>query len=121
MKLLDSNILIYAPQPSYSYLRPFLINPECVVSEISMIEVLGYHQLSDIDKEYYEAFFSNITVIPIDRSIVLKTIELRQMRKMSVGDAIHAATAIVHNLELVTRNDGDFKWIKQIVVVKPTQ
>jgi toxin FitB len=44
---------------------------------------------------------------------------LRQMRKMSVGDAIHAATAIIHNLELVTRNEGDFKWIKQLVVVKP--
>jgi toxin FitB len=41
------------------------------------------------------------------------------MRKMSVGDAIHAATAIIHNLELVTRNDGGFKWIKQLIVVKP--
>ncbi len=119
MKLLDSNILIYAPQPSYSYMRPLLTDADSLVSEIAMIEVLGYHQLTIADRAYYETFFKSITIISIDRTIVLKAIELRQLKRMSVGDSIHAATALIHNLELHTYNDADFNWIPELRVIKP--
>jgi toxin FitB len=98
---------------------PLLTDADSFVSEISMIEVLGFHKLNAIDKTYYEIFFNNISIIPIDRTIVLKAIELRQSKRMSLGDAIIASTALIYNLELHTNNDVDFMWISQLRVIKP--
>nr|VFJ66054.1 MAG: hypothetical protein BECKFW1821B_GA0114236_11116 [Candidatus Kentron sp. FW] len=36
-----------------------------------------------------------------------------------VGDALIAATALVHNLELATANTSDFDWIEGLDVVNP--
>jgi hypothetical protein len=38
---------------------------------------------------------------------------------MGLADAIIAATALVHGLNLVTRNDGDFKHVAGLRVVNP--
>ena len=119
MKLLDSNILIYAPQPQFSYLRPLLTDSESAVSEIALVEVLGYHQLTDTEKRYFETLFNNITIISIDRTIILKAVELRQQKRMSIGDALHAATSLVHTFTLYTRNENDFKWITGLNIVNP--
>jgi hypothetical protein len=54
MKLLDSNILIYAPQPTFAHLLPLLVDPTCLVSEIARLEVLGFHRLTAVEKTYYE-------------------------------------------------------------------
>ena len=78
MKLLDSNILIYSCKPDYNYLRLLLIDKESAVSENSIIEVLGYHQLYLSEKKYFEVLFDSIKIIPIDRAIILKATELRQ-------------------------------------------
>ena len=44
----DSNIIIYAAQPEYTALRPF-IEVHAPVT-ISRIEVLGYHKLMEDDR-----------------------------------------------------------------------
>jgi len=44
---------------------------------------------------------------------------MRQQRKMSVGDSIIAATAILHKLTLVTANTDDFQWIPDIQLLNP--
>jgi predicted nucleic acid-binding protein len=38
---------------------------------------------------------------------------------MSLGDALIAATAIVHRLTLVTHNVTDFDWIDGLIVLDP--
>jgi len=40
-------------------------------------------------------------------------------RKLKLGDALIAATALVHDLELVTHNLADFSWITGLRVVDP--
>jgi hypothetical protein len=119
MKLLDSNILIYAPQPNFAHLLPLLVNPDCFVSEITRLEVLGFHQLSSIEKTYYERVFLQKTILPVTQEIIDLAIQYRQVRKMSVGDAIHAATAILYNLELQTRNISDFINIPSLKLHNP--
>jgi toxin FitB len=119
MKLLDSNILIYAPQPDYSYLRPLLSDSNSAVSEISMLEVLGFTRITPIEIAYYETLFKNMTIISINRDIILKAIELRQTRKMTIGDSIIASTAVIGNHTLYTKNDVDFKWIKGLTLQNP--
>lgn len=42
--LLDSNIIIYATQPEYVWLREFIAEHEPVVSALSYVETLGYHR-----------------------------------------------------------------------------
>jgi predicted nucleic acid-binding protein len=41
------------------------------------------------------------------------------MRRMTLGDAIIAATALVHDRTLVTRNIGDFLWIAELTLINP--
>ncbi|NQZ10542.1 MAG: hypothetical protein HRT35_25595 [Algicola sp.] len=45
--------------------------------------------------------------------------ELRQQRKMSLGDAIIAATALEHHQTVVTHNVKDFEGIEGLKVVDP--
>lgn len=120
MRLLDSNILIYATQTTLLPLvRPLLTSNDSLVSEITRLEALGYHKLSEGDKHFLETTFSTMTIPPITQAVIDKAIELRQQKRMSAGDAIHAATALLHNLELHTRNTQDFSWINGLKVVNP--
>jgi toxin FitB len=89
------------------------------VSMISRVEVLGYHRLTETQKEYFEKFFKITPLLPVTEEIILKAIALRQQKKMSLGDALIAATALVHDLTLVTHNVKDFEWIDDLSVLSP--
>jgi predicted nucleic acid-binding protein len=117
--LLDSNIIIYAARPEHSALRDFIAEHAPAISVVSYIEVVGYHKLSEADKEYFQEFFDAALVLPISDAVVEKAVELRQAKKMSLGDSIIAATALTHDLQLVTRNIEDFRWIDDLLVVNP--
>ena len=91
------------------------------VSAISLIEVLGYHKLSETDRTHFEALFAASEVLPISEAVVAKAVGLRQTRKMSLGDALVAATALVFDRELLTRNLKDFEWVSGLVVTDPLE
>ncbi len=117
--LLDSNIIIYSAKPEHAELRHFLNENIYSVSAVSRIEVLGYPLLVDEDREYLEKFFDAATVLAVSDSVVTQAVRLRQVRRMSLGDAIVAGTALAHQLELATRNVRDFSWIKTLTIVNP--
>ena len=52
----------------------------------------------------------------LDDDIASKTIELKRVTNINLADAVIAATAMVHNLKLATRNIDDFKTIKGLEV-----
>ncbi|MBF0352079.1 MAG: type II toxin-antitoxin system VapC family toxin [SAR324 cluster bacterium] len=117
--LLDSNIIIYAIQPEFSRLRQWIANNELAISEISLLEVLGYHKLTQQDKLDLTELFDWNRVLPVSRRVIDFAITLRQQRKMSLGDALIAATAMIHDLTLVTRNTKDFEWIQNLKLLNP--
>ena len=119
MYLIDSNLLIYSSQSKFAYLRPLLVQADASISEISCLETLGYHQLNDKDERYFKSLFALMTIRIIDSSTIVKAIQLRQIRRMSVGDAIIAATAMVNELDLYTHNVQDFRWIEGINIIDP--
>ena len=65
-------------------------------------------------------FFGTITSLPITSEITQLAIRLRQQRKRSIGDAIIAATALTHNLPVVTNNVADFLSVEGLTVISLT-
>ncbi len=88
------------------------------ISVIVKIEVLGYGNAPD-KMQLLEAFLATATLLPLDDSVTQKTIDLRRTKKLKLGDAIIAATALIHNLTLITRNTADFKNINGLTVINP--
>jgi toxin FitB len=117
--LIDSNIIIYAAKPEYAALREFIAEHAPAVSAVSYVEVLGYHKLSEQEREYFEAFFMASTVLTISDDVLTQAVKLRQLKKMTLGDALVAGTALTQNLTLVTRNTKDFEWIDQLTLLNP--
>jgi predicted nucleic acid-binding protein len=117
--LLDSNIIIYAAQADQGALREFIARHEPSVSAISMVETLGYHLLGDAEREFLVEFFAAAEVLHIDEAVINEAIGLRQQHRISLGDALIAATARVHGLMLVTRNSTDFQWIEGLQLLDP--
>ena len=117
--LLDSNVIIYAARPEHAALREFIADHAPAVSIVSRIEVLGYHKLTEGDRQSLERFFGLAETLPLTETIVNSAIKLRNQRKMSLGDSIVAGTAIVHKRTLATRNTDDFRWIDGIELLDP--
>lgn len=119
MMLIDSNIIIYAAQPEYANLRQFIAQHTPAVSAISYVEVLGYHRLTEPERHWFQAFFATAPMISLSPIVLEEAVSLRQQRKMTLGDALIAGTALAHGLTLVTRNANDFNWIPALEVFNP--
>ena len=117
--LLDSNIIIIASKLVHVKLINYLRNNETALqtSIVSQIEVLGYHQLKQVEQAFLENFFKAIPVIPLDAAIAAKAIELRQRKPISLADSIIAATALTYNLTLFTDNIKDYTGIQGLTLM----
>ena len=111
MRLLDSNIVIYATQPSNEWLRLEILAVPFAVSQATRVEVLGWHSITPDDLRDLEEFLAAGTLFSLTDDVADRAVLLRQEKKMSLGDAFIAATAHVNDCELVTRNEADFKHI----------
>ncbi len=55
----------------------------------------------------------------LTNNVIEASIEIRKKHKTKLSDAIIAATAMVHELKLITRNISDFKNIDGLKVIDP--
>lgn len=117
--LLDSNIIIYSTRPEHAALRQWIAEHTLTASAISYVEVLGFHKLSAQEQSLLEDFFASVPVLALSQPVLDQAVELRQARKMSLGDALIAGTALVHGLTLVTHNTSDFAWIAGLEILDP--
>jgi predicted nucleic acid-binding protein len=117
--LLDSNAIIYSVKPEFDALRQLIAEHNPSVSAVSYVEVLGYHQLTASDKDDFIDFFETARIISVSQAVLEQAVALRQQRKMSLGDSIIAATALLNGLTLVTANIADFRWIDNINLMNP--
>ena len=117
--LIDTNALIeytgdLLPEKAHSFISG-IIDEQFIISVINKIEVLGYNTAGkDI-----EDFIELADVIELTGDITSKTIELRKVYKTKLPDAIIAASAIVNNLTIITRNTKDFEKIEGLKVINP--
>ena len=117
--LLDTNVIIdfsalKLPEKAYRQLS-IIIDSSPQISIINKIELLS---ISDVPEQIL-AFVDEANVIKLDDDIVSKTIEVRRKYKLKLPDAIIAATAIVMELQLITRNAVDFRRIKGLKLIDP--
>jgi predicted nucleic acid-binding protein len=90
-----------------------------IISAVTKIELLGWTNATTEQLNPLYAFIKITNVLPIDQAVVEKTILIRQKSKIDLGDAIIAATALVHNLTLITHNTADFKNIADLKMIDP--
>ncbi len=118
---LDSNIVILAATGRHDRLLDLFREGNAVVSAVSRIEVLGFPKLTAEDESDLEELFSLVKVVPVSDEVVVRATQLRRRRRMSLGDAIIAASALVHGQPLATANVDDFTWIDELEIVDPTR
>ena len=58
-------------------------------------------------------------MINLEEPIIIKGIEIRKQHQLKLPDAIIAATALVFDLILLTRNIDDFKRISTLKIANP--
>jgi len=117
--LLDSNILIYAVRPGFEFLNPWLVADEVRVSAISIPEILGFPHMQDHEETLLEPWLARLLLLDVDERVLRRAAVLRRQRSMKLGDALVAATALVHGLDLVTRNVRDFRHLGELNVINP--
>jgi predicted nucleic acid-binding protein len=121
--LIDTNVLIYyldGKIPSNHFERVSQIFENSFnISTITKIEVLDWHKITAPERNKIEKFIDSANIFYFDKVIEKRTIEIKQSCKVALPDALIAATALIHDLTLVTRNESDFKNIKDLIIYNP--
>jgi predicted nucleic acid-binding protein len=121
--LIDTNIISHLfsnriPTSGKEFVEK-IINSNFIISVVVEIEVLTFHEIPQ-KMPLIEEFIKLANVIQLDREITLKAIDIRKLsKKIKLADAIIAATAIVHDLILVTNNLKDFQHISELKLIDP--
>lgn len=120
--LLDSNPIIdYRNQrlpPEGKAFIDRLVLDGVAVSVITRLEVLGTRMLPD-QRFHAESRLSLFREFPIDDSTIQQAIALRSVTRIKSIDALIAATALLHDLPLITRNRNDFAAIEGLSLLDP--
>ncbi len=120
--LIDTNAVIdylgYKLTTSGMEFMNSVINAVPNVSVISKIEVLGFNA----PEQHYKTlsdFINDAIVMDLTNQVVETCIEIRKKHKVKLPDAIIAATVLVYDLVLISRNTSDFKNIDGLQVIDP--
>ncbi len=117
MYLLDTNILIYhlnGYEKATFLLKEHL--DELYISVITECEVLALPKLSIEEINNIEQFIKLFKVINLDSKIAQKAAEIKRKYSIKIGDALIAATVIINDYTLITRNIDDFKNIRELKI-----
>ncbi|MBA7476399.1 hypothetical protein ES707_11785 [subsurface metagenome] len=121
--LLDTNSIIYYLQ-GYKVLdtifERFVKGTAIpVISIITEIELLGFKEITTKEKRLITKLLSNFQVYEVNKEIADETIRIRKRYSLRIPDAIIAATAVIKEAILVTRDEAHFKKIKGLVTLNP--
>jgi len=119
---LDSNVVIdyfdaALPEKGQLFVSDIILEL-AIISVITEIEVLRFNAISEAS-EKVEMFVELANKIMINREIINKTTQICRKSKIKLPDAIIAATCLVYDMTLVTRNVGDFDKIEDLKLINP--
>ena len=122
--LWDTNTAIYYLQQQFppkaeKLIDDLLRQSQPCISVITEIELLCWKSPTRKDADVLNNFINDSLVIELDREIKLKTADIRKLYKVKLPDAIIAATAVINDYTLLTRNTKDFKSIEHLKMLNP--
>lgn len=120
--LLDTNVWIdaIAGKLSADAFLCLLSDAEWVgFSAITRLELFGFPGISDDEEKRLSSLMHRFTESEVTSVVIDRAIDIRKYKKIKVPDAIIAATALVADCVLITRNVDDFKSIQDLAVVNP--
>lgn len=117
MVCFDTNIIIYLAK---GVLGEDIVGDGAICyPAIARIEALGFHDIRSAEEQNLRALLATLIEIPLTDSVIERAVDLRQQRKMTLADAIVAATAIDSNAKLYTANVRDFADIDGLYLYNP--
>ena len=114
--LLDSNILIGVFNGTLDP-RRVARRGTVVLSAVTIMEIYALAGMSDIEQYRIDSAIAMIEIIPIDAVVAKRAGALARTRHRGRADLLIAATAIVHELPLLTKNTRDFRGIPGLVLL----
>lgn len=121
--ILDTNSIIYYLQgeeplfPVFDKIKRGEVFP--VISVITKIELLSFPKITREEEKKIEFLFSLFEIQNIDDEIIDAAVGVRRKHGLKIPDAIVAATALVNEGVLVTRDEEDFKGISGLKIINP--
>jgi len=95
-----------------------IIDAGPMISVITQIEVLRFNGAIKTQRTL-EDFIGECKIFELNDAVVQETIRICKLRKIKLPDAIIAATSLVQDLTLVTRNINDFNKIAGLEIFNP--
>ena len=86
-------------------------------SAMTKLEALGYSGLTAADGKALRELLAQFDEVPILPAVIDEAIRLRRLHKLKTPDAIIAATALLQQAEIVTRDTADFKKVAGLSVL----
>lgn len=120
--LFDTNILIYHTQgfnPAVDLILKHIQQGSFHISILTKIEFLGWDKHTPEGYKLCKELIDYAVIFPIDDDIAETAIDIKRNSKIKLIDATIAATAIINDFSLVTRNTNDFKGISELKIINP--
>ena len=120
---MDTNAIIdltggLLPSTSEAWLENIINRNQQSLSVVTRIEVFA-KPISVEEHATIQLLIDSSLIYGLTESVIQETIRLRQTYRRKLPDAIIAATALVHNLTLVTRDAAGFRAIAGLKVIDP--
>lgn len=119
----DTNIFIYFVEQynenEKSFLEEIINQNKIITSEITIAECFATSKNKEIKKEYEKLIYNKpkINAEKIDEEILKIAAENACAYNLKLPDAIHIATALKNQCDVMYTNDKDFKKIKEKISI----
>jgi predicted nucleic acid-binding protein len=120
--LWDNNTVIYFLQNQFTVsAEQFIDNldSDIGVSVITEIELMCWKSSTESELQILTQFLSEVEIFELSQEIKKETARIRKSYKTKLPDAIIAATAIINDITLLTRNVVDFDRITGLKIINP--
>jgi predicted nucleic acid-binding protein len=116
--LLDTNFILgllkATPEVLAIVRERDLLSSSCAYSAVTRMELLGYPNITSDEERLISDRLSKFIYLSISSEVEDLAIALRRSRKLKLPDALIAATAIHHSLELLTLDQALLTFAKTI-------
>lgn len=119
--LLDTNVLIYHLKNSLTaefteQLALTIVAQQGYISVITRIEMLAWKGHTALSLQQTSGLIAQLPELGINEAVITQTIHVRKVHGLKLPDAVIAATALVHGLQLVTANVVDFQRVERLAM-----